>query len=274
MHARFELLSAPRPGERHSENAGTAAALQAAGMHVVAMDHQSYGESEGALGPSYRSFFWSFDDLVRDFTQLVEQVRADERYAGLPVFIKGTSLGGGVCLAVAARRPELVDGFVLVAPLISLDRVKAHGWNKILLPIGGLISLLYPTLPAGSKSPNPDVTRYAEFESDPLTHKGAVRARVAIEVLRYMDDVKELIPKVRAPFLVLHSPDDNMTEFEGSKALHDGASTPAELKALDAVEGWHALLHDENAPKHRTRITQWLDALCQRLRKGKMAEET
>lgn len=269
VHAKFDMLKASEPGKPHVTNTGVAGALS--GAHgpaaerpdfaccdVIGLDHQSYGESEGALGPKYRSFFWSFQDLVEDFAQLITQIRAEPRYEGLPVFLKGSSLGGGVCLAIAATRPELLDGFVLVAPLITLDRVKSQSWNPYLRPLAGLISRIYPTLPAGTKSPNPNRTQYEEFEVDEQTHKGMVRARVATEVLNYTDAVVELLPRVTAPFLVLHSPGDNMTEFAGSQMLMELAATPAELKRLDAIDGWHAVLHEKDGHKHIATIAEWV----------------
>jgi alpha-beta hydrolase superfamily lysophospholipase len=257
VHCKYELLCAREPGGAHDCYEGSLAQRITEGgcCHVVGLDHQSYGESEGAL-EGYRSFFWKFDDILADFLQLIERVRADERYQGLPVYLQGCSMGGGVCTRIASERPELIDGMVLVAPLIQMERIKARWPNPILLPLVDAMSVLWPSLAAGSKSSNPFPMLRKEYYGDPLNYTGRVRARVASECLAFIDSLSPRLERVTAPLLVIHSPDDAMTEFSGSEMLIErSASTD---KHLERVEGWHVVLHESEGPRMRAFIAEWL----------------
>ena len=67
VHCKYELLCAREPGGAHDCYEGSLAQRITEGgcCHVVGLDHQSYGESEGAL-EGYRSFFWKVRAHVRD----------------------------------------------------------------------------------------------------------------------------------------------------------------------------------------------------------------
>jgi uncharacterized membrane protein YadS len=44
-------------------------------------------------------------------------------------------------------RPYLVDGVVLLAPMLSLNKLAKRGMNRLLLPLITLISQFLPTVP-------------------------------------------------------------------------------------------------------------------------------
>ena len=98
-----------------------------------------------------------------------------------------------------------------------------------------------PALAAGKKSPNPHAVTAAEFQNDPLTYNGKVRARVAREVLNSEEGVVDRLRRLRCPLLVLHSVEDTLTSIDGSRMLIREAATPAADKVLDELQsGWHA----------------------------------
>ena len=63
----------------------------------------------------------------------------------LPTFLLGMSMGGFVVVNAAIEDENLADGVVLLAPMLSLDRLASRGINKVLLPLVTMISVFLPT---------------------------------------------------------------------------------------------------------------------------------
>ena len=106
--------------------------MNAAGYSVAGVDNQGTGRSGGLFGYVER-----FDHFVDDLLQLAALLRAPGAPAGfgaaLPTFALGCSLGGCVALTAALREPALFRGLVLLAPMLSLERVKRAGKNRVLV---------------------------------------------------------------------------------------------------------------------------------------------
>jgi pimeloyl-ACP methyl ester carboxylesterase len=83
------------------------ARLGAAGWDVVAYDRRGFGEVPPSAGR-----FRHVDDLLA----VLDAVSPDA-----PVWVIGSSMGGGVALDAALEAPERVAGLVLLAPAISGD---------------------------------------------------------------------------------------------------------------------------------------------------------
>lgn len=84
----------------------------ARGLLCAGLDYSGHGRSEGK-----RSYVFMDDVslIVDDVLQLVEEL-AKSHASGLPVFLRGQSLGGIVALMAALRRPDLFVGLALGAP--------------------------------------------------------------------------------------------------------------------------------------------------------------
>ena len=83
------------------------ARLGAAGWDVVAYDRRGFGEV-----PPAGARFRHVDDLLA----VLDVVSPDA-----PIWVMGSSMGGGVALDAALKAPERVAGLVLLAPAISGD---------------------------------------------------------------------------------------------------------------------------------------------------------
>lgn len=66
-------------------------------------------------------------------------------FRGLPQFVAGCSVGGCVAVLAAHRDQELFQGAVLLAPMLSLERVARAGLNPYLRPLTNVADLLVPT---------------------------------------------------------------------------------------------------------------------------------
>lgn len=72
---------------------------------LIGVDRPGYGASEPVRGDEWASVATSADDLA----EVLQQMKAG------PVGVAGWSAGGRVALALAARRPDLVDRVVIIA---------------------------------------------------------------------------------------------------------------------------------------------------------------
>lgn len=90
--------------------------------------YRGYGASDGE--PSERA-------LVHDGLALVDEVA--RRHPGAPVALIGRSLGSGVAVQVAVRRPE-VGRLVLVTPFDSLAAVIRDILPGMPMPVGALVA--------------------------------------------------------------------------------------------------------------------------------------
>jgi len=86
----------------------------ASGLVCAGFDYMGHGSSEGT-----RLRIESFDDLVNDLLQFVDDARA--RHPGLPTFIRGQSMGGLLGVVAALKRRDFFRGLALGAPAFELS---------------------------------------------------------------------------------------------------------------------------------------------------------
>lgn len=93
-------------GRDHCRNWDWTAEALRADWNVVAMDHRGHGDSEWVSDGNYLA-----TDMVYDVVQMIRQLDS------VPVTIVSHSMGGNVCLRVAALFPELVRKLVVIEGL-------------------------------------------------------------------------------------------------------------------------------------------------------------
>jgi alpha-beta hydrolase superfamily lysophospholipase len=89
--------------------ARSCAALAAAGFDVFFLDRRGAG-----LNTAHRGDAPNFRRLLDDVSEFVQSLRATR--GGLPVFVCGISWGGKLAVGLPYRKPNLVDGIVLLCP--------------------------------------------------------------------------------------------------------------------------------------------------------------
>src|SRR3954452_17559209 len=91
-HPRADVVLAHGYAEHSGRYAHVAAALNAAGCDVWALDHRGHGRSAGERGN-----IESWEAVVADLDLLVDLAAA----GGRPVFLVGHSMGGAIAVAYA-----------------------------------------------------------------------------------------------------------------------------------------------------------------------------
>ena len=251
-HAMFEWLqSIPMGTARNKYKNSWIERMNKKGLTFYAYDHQGAGRSECARG--CKAFMERESDLVEDNARFMKLVR--ERHCGgntnddensrgsrrgsrnrnrssgnnggrKKVFAAGVSMGGFVVARAAIEYPKLfADGVVLLCPMLSLKKLRAHASNRIILKILRLFSIFTPTWEVGKTHKNKKFPLcQKEMEDDPLCWPSGVRgirARTASEC--YFGTVRlnkpGVIEKFTHPVIAFHSVEDPMTDCSGSESF-------------------------------------------------------
>src|SRR5690606_28266137 len=198
-----------------------AAALNAAGYAVYALDQHGHGRSDGPRAniDSFAGVFIDTDRLVR---------KAAAAHDGLPVFLLGHSMGGliatgYVCEVTGLPRYPLA-GLVLSAPALDIavgspvEKVAAKVLSKI------VPDLAVTPFVSGKISRDPQVV--AAYDADPLVYRGKIKVRTGAETLSTVAKTRDMLPKVDLPTLLMHGGADEVVRLEGSRLLAERATTP------------------------------------------------
>lgn len=245
-------------------------AFNAAGFSVFSMDHQGHGRSDYARGK--QCYFERIDNLVDDFSHFVRLVKS-EVGPKLPSFMLGMSMGGFVVVNSAIKDDTLANGVVLLAPMLSLNKLASRGINRVLLPLLTFISIFFPTFPMAETAKNNKFPKsQREVELDRLTWPSGVkrtRARVAAEYWLGTQRVQKRLHEMNIPFIAFHGRDDPMTDPESSAMLHRlAACSDKSLQWVDNV--FHDLMHEKPISDDVCRsITDWMVARTTPAGKGK-----
>jgi len=252
-HFQFDWFLPLGPGKPHEIfEGGAVAGLLDAGYVVGSVDYQSHGRSEGIRG--LRGYFEKFDDLPNDTLACVDKLRQDPRFASLPVFAFGVSMGGAVAVRMSQMCPDLFRGVVLYSPMLCLESIRKE---KIVCCIkNGHLACLVPCLNAccpemplakGAKT-NLFPLHQKEFDEDPLTHKGDIRVRTGkgnVEICKWF--MSGGLKKMSTPFVTFHAANDNYVDSAGSERLmKDASCADKEYVRVGAgldldINMWHSL---------------------------------
>ena len=220
----------------------TAARLTARGYAAEALDLRGHGRSGGE-----RVFVNSFDEYFDDVERFLARVR--ERNPGLPVFLFGHSMGGGVVAGFTiARKPALAGVLLSGAAMLGPRPAAGPGPSNPPRPPG--------PLPASTISRDPAVV--AAYESDPLVYRGAPRTDRAAAMGAAYDLVQKGMESITLPLLIMHGTGDLLVPFAGSRVLMERAASKD--KTLKLYEGlYHEILNEPEKDQVVADILAWLD---------------
>ncbi|CAG9464805.1 unnamed protein product [Pedinophyceae sp. YPF-701] len=234
--------------------------LNQAGYSCAACDFQSHGRSEGRDG--LRCYIKSFKDYVNDLEVVKDCCASEPGFdaPGQPKFLLAISLGGCVAVHFMHDNPGAVNGAVLLAPMLSLEKIAKSGLNPYLRPVASTISAIAPWLAVAATNKN---TMYPElqdlWDADPIVYRGMTRARNASEYLSASEfAVSDIMDKVSTPFMTVHSERDTMTDPDSSKMLYHRAATKDKtLRLMNNM--WHVLTKEEGSTMLLESVVRWYD---------------
>jgi acylglycerol lipase len=206
-------------GEHIYRYSGWYKSLNREGIGFTGVDLPGHGKSDGKRG--YIKSFAVMDDMIDILYDSVSNT-----FPGIPVFLYGQSLGGGVVLDYILRKQKSLRAAIVTSPWLKLS--FEPGKAKLLLAsvmkniVPGLI------LPSG-------------LVTDHLSHA----ARFS------MNHASEL----RIPLLIMHGSEDMICSPEGSRQFASKTDM-AELKIWDG--GYHELHNEVFSKNVFTFLRDWI----------------
>jgi 3-oxoadipate enol-lactonase len=178
-------------------------------FRVVTYDTRGHGESPVPPGP------YALDDLVDDLVALLDEVGAERAH------VAGLSLGGMTAMRLAAREPARVHRLALlctsafVGPGPYGDRaklVRAEGTATV------APAVIERWFTPDFRERGPDLVKRMEAMIAGTPDEGYAACCEAIDRM----DLREDLPRIGAPTLVISGWDDPATPPEHQQAIVDG----------------------------------------------------
>jgi acylglycerol lipase len=221
------------------------------GYCVHALDHRGHGHSEGR-----RAVIDRLARALADLDAFVDLVR-DEHPDG-PLFLLGHSMGGAFAISYALEHQDKLDGLILSSPAAALGSA-----SPVERALGKLLSRVAPSLGVLDVDPDAishDPAEVEAYRTDPLVHHGKLPARTVAELTAAIDSYPDRVGTLTLPLLAFHGSADRLTPPEGSRIVHDGASS--QDKTLRIYDGlYHEMLNETPADRERVLddLMAWLD---------------
>lgn len=237
-------------GEHAGRYAGWAGRFNAHGVTIHAFDLPGHGMTPGRRGvvPSPERLYDTIDQII---------VESAATHPGVPLFIYGHSLGGGLTLHYLVRRRPSLTGAIVTSPWVTLTNAPPPFKVMLARAAGRLFPGL--TQPAGLRTN--DLSRDPEvvdaYRNDPLVH-GKISAGLYLWMTAAAGETLAGAGELTLPLLLLHGRNDLITSPSGS-VLVAGAAPNATIKLWD--DGYHELHNDPLKDEHFAFIIEWMDTL-------------
>lgn len=213
-----------------------AAFLNRQGFLVLALDLPGHGRSPGARGHFPDDNFMAKD--IGLFVQL-----ASSLHPGLPVFLYGHSLGGGIVIHYCLSSAPKLAGAVTTGPLLRTAFAPPR-WK---LALARVMYRLWPSLTLPSEldvqAISRDQTVVDAYVRDPLVHD-RLSVKLGMDMLEAGRRSLEQANRFPLPLLIMHGGEDRLTSCEASAEFAARAGEKCTLKI------WPGLYHEiHNEPE-------------------------
>lgn len=187
-----------------------AAAFNAAGYAVYAIDHWGHGTSDGVGG-----FVPQFSVYRDGLDALVAQVRAEQGDAA-PLFLVGHSMGGLIAADYLIDHQHDFIAAALSGPALA----PAKRPSRLMKAASRILSRYAPkmgVLSLNGDAVSRDPAVVAAYRSDPLVYRGKISARLGHEMLQAMEHVTQQRQAIQLPMFIQHGGADQITAVGGSE---------------------------------------------------------
>jgi len=203
------------------------------GIGFAGVDLPGHGRSDGRRGniKSYVLLGEMLDILLRS---------ARQTFPGIPVYLYGHSLGGGIVLDYILKRNPKIKGAIVTSPWLRLSFQPP----KFKLFLASVMKNLLPGLiqPSGLNVNHisHDLSVVEKYKKDPLVHD-----KISVSLFHGAMKAAEYslghASGLKVPVLLIHGTDDMIASPEGSREFSTGTGK-AEFKIWEG--GYHEL-HNE-----------------------------
>ena len=237
----------------HGEHVGryehVAAALAEQGYAMLGFDLRGHGKSGGARGATP-----SYDALMDDIASFSGQ--AEARFAGLPRFLYGHSMGGNLVLNYALRCKPDLHGVIATGPWLKL----AFDPPATQVTLSRMMNSLAPGFSQHSKLDTKGLSHdqavVAAYEHDPLVHD-MVSARLFLVMYESGLWALEHASEFPLPLLLMHGAADPITSAKASQEFAQKAGDKATLKVWEGL--YHEIHNEFEKPEVFKTMLEWLE---------------
>ncbi len=227
-----------------------ATALAERGFATYAYDQRGFGVSPG------RGRWHGAERLVEDAAEAVGALQ--RRHPGLPLYLMGHSMGGGVAMAAVAQSPKMpVAGLILIAPAVW-GRDNMPSFQKDLLRLSAYSVPWYPLTGQGIRIvPTDDLAALRALSRDPKVLR-AFRVDQVWGLTNLMDLAAGAPPAIGTKTLYLYGLRDDVIPLRPTKAALAGFSESV-LTAAIYDDGYHLLMRSTLGDAVIRDIAQWIE---------------
>lgn len=197
------------------------------------VDLPGHGLSDGKRG--HIKSFAVTDEMVEIIHDSVKKT-----FPGVPVFIYGHSLGGGIALDYLIRKKPKIRGAIITSPWLKLSFEPAKA--KLLLASVTRNILPGLTQPSGLVvehiSHDNEVVR--KYKTDPLVHD-KISVALFDSAMKAGGNTLKHASELAAPLLLMHGSEDMICSPDGSRQF----ASASDLVELKIWEGGYHELHNE-----------------------------
>jgi acylglycerol lipase len=213
------------------------------------VDLPGHGHSDGKRG-HIRNYALT-DEMINI---LLDECR--KTFPGVPLFLYGHSMGGGIVLDYLIRKDPKVRGAIVTSPWLKLSFEP----DKAKVKLAGIMKNIFPALiqPAGLvvEHLSHDQKVVDAFKKDTLNHN-KISLSLFNEAIKAGSNAIKDASMLKVPLLMIHGTDDKICSPEAS---HEFASKTkmAELKLWDG--GYHELHNDFSRDELFKYIFSWIES--------------
>jgi alpha-beta hydrolase superfamily lysophospholipase len=221
------------------------------GYAILANDRVGHGKSKGKRGHVDK-----YEQLLDDIIKLHSE--ATRKFSGVPVFLYGHSMGGGIVLNYLLRNPKNgLQGIIATSSALKL----AFEPPAFKIVLGKLMRNIYPGF-SQTNEINPehisrDKAEVEAYKKDPLVHN-LITAETGMGLLQWGKDALEKVGKVNTPLLLMHGSADQLTSHKGTEAFAQKADGDVTLKIWDGL--YHEIHNEPEKQQVLEYMLQWIES--------------
>ena len=219
------------------------------GIGFTGVDLPGHGHSDGIRG-NIKSYALTDEmiDILKD--------SAAKTFPGIPVFLYGQSLGGGIVLDYLIRRNPEIKGAIVTSPWLKL----AFEPSKFKLGLASVLKNILPGLiqPSGLVADHisHDKEVVSRYIADPLVHN-KISVSLFHDAMSAAGNSLANAAGLKIPLLLMHGSDDLICSPEGSREF----ASKTKMAELKIWEGGYHELHNEPFRKDVFKfLINWINA--------------
>ena len=236
-------------GEHSGRYEHVAAAFNAAGLHVYALDHLGHGQS-----PGKRAFVSRFSELTDGVAELRAHIAHE--YPSMPVYLVGHSLGGLIAASTVLGAAHDYAGLLMTGPALGVP-TPPPAWQVLLLRVFSAVAPGLKALELDANAICRDPAVVEDYVADPLVHHENIPARMVVSLFDEGARVMASAKDISVPVLLLHGAEDQLTSASASTEFVDMlASSDKQCTIYDGM--YHELFNEPEQEAILKTCCEWI----------------